>query len=213
MNKPSLAITHFPNPIRPEAFKRSTEERKELIENKVREILEILGLDLSDESLKKTPFRVAKMFVDEIFSGLDPAHFPSLTIHEQKVHEDEIILVKNIRFISFCEHHLVPFVGIAHVAYLPRNKIIGLSKINRIVHYFAKRPQLQERLTAQIADCLSLVLDIEDIAVAISAKHFCVVARGVEDIDSETETHVLRGQFQTAPHRRAEFFSSLRPSL
>lgn len=206
---PSPAITNFPSQIRQEAFKRSPAERKQLIEKKVEEILEILGLDLSDHSLSQTPYRVAKMYVDEIFSGLDPDNFPSITLHQQKVHPDELILIKNISFSSFCEHHLVPMVGKAHVAYLPKDKIIGLSKINRIVHYFSKRPQLQERLTAQIADSLSIVLGTEDIAVSLNAKHFCVIARGVEDCESETETHVLRGQFKSIEHRRKEFFHSL----
>lgn len=211
--KTSPAITHFPTHIHPEALKRPPEERKKLIEIKLKEILEILGLDLTDNSLKKTPFRVAKMFVDEIFSGLDPANFPSMTLHEQEVHRDEIIIVKNIHFISFCEHHLVPFIGQAHVAYLPKEKVIGLSKINRIVHYFSKRPQLQERLTAQVADSLALILECDDVAVSMSAKHFCVIARGVEDHECETETHVLRGQFQNVPHRRTEFFSCIHNTL
>lgn len=211
MNPKDPAITQFPSPIHPEAFLRSKDEKKMLIERHVREILNILGLDLDDDSIKRTPERVARMYVDEIFSGLDPAAFPQISTYPQKTPHDELVLVKNIHFSSFCEHHFVPMIGVAHVAYLPKGKIIGLSKVNRIVHYFAKRPQLQERLNAQIADALSLILEIEDVAVFLRAQHLCVVARGVEDEASETETHVLKGEFQQVPHRRNEFFSAIRP--
>jgi GTP cyclohydrolase I len=203
------AITQYPTHLRSDAFAKTTQQKKEIIEKKFQEIMEALGLDLTDESLSGTPSRVAKMFVDEIFCGLDPHNFPMITLHEQKIDPKEIILAKNISFVSFCEHHFVPIFGKAHVAYLPQNKIIGLSKINRIVHYFAKRPQLQERMNAQIADSLAQVLQTENVAVALIAQHFCIAARGVEDREALTETHVLRGEFQTNEKRRSEFFTTL----
>ena len=209
MNPDDPSITRYPTPIRLKAFETPADERKQLIEQKIHEIMDILGLDLSHPSIKKTPFRISKMFVDEIFSGLNPAHFPSITLHEQKVPQSEVVLVKNISFVSFCEHHFVPMIGKAHVAYIPKDKIIGLSKVNRIVHFFSKQPQVQERLTAQIADCLSLLLNIEDVAVFMKAKHFCVAARGVEDDESETETCVLKGKFQNDSLLRAEFMQSI----
>ena len=203
------AITNYPTPICPKKLGVSAEEKKELIEQKMREMLEILGLDLSDKSLSKTPSRVAKMFVEEIFSGLDPAGFPAVTLQEQAMEPGEMVLIKNISFISFCEHHLVPMVGRAHFAYLPQNKVIGLSKIYQIIRYFAKRPQLQERLTAQIADSFALLLGLEDVAVAISANHHCVLVQGVEDKTSETETTVLRGLFRNDRSLRQEFLTRL----
>ncbi|NGX54940.1 MAG: GTP cyclohydrolase 1 [Chlamydiae bacterium] len=199
------AITNYPTSICPKKLAISSEEKKELIEQKVREMLEILGLDLTTPSLSKTPSRVAKMFVDEVFSGLDPAGFPTITLQEQAMEPGEMILVKNISFISFCEHHLVPMVGRAHFAYLPQNKVIGLSKIYQVIRYFARRPQLQERLTAQIADSFALLLGLEDVAVAISANHHCVLVQGVEDRASETETTVLRGLFRSHSSLRQEF--------
>lgn len=201
--------THYPSPLRDDAFSVSDEKKIQLIEEKITDILHILGLDLENESIKNTPSRVARMYVQEIFSGLDPKNFPSIALHPERLSSDEMILVKNVYLISFCEHHLVPFEGKAHVAYLPGKEIIGLSKINRIVQYFAKRPQLQERLTAQIADSLSTILNTENIAVSITAKHFCVAARGIKDHVSETTTHVLRGKFQTCPMRRSEFLTSI----
>ncbi len=207
MNDP--AITQFPTHLREDAFEMSPQQKKILIEKKFHEIMEVLGLDLEDESLRGTPSRVAKMFVDEIFSGLDPHNFPAISLHEQKIDPKEIILVRNISFVSFCEHHFVPMCGKAHVAYIPSQKIIGLSKINRIVTYFAKRPQLQERMNAQIADSLTQILETENVAVVMAAQHFCIAARGVEDINAITETHVLRGEFQTDEKRRFEFFSML----
>lgn len=201
------AITHFPTPIREEAFQTAPEERKALVETKIREIMEVIGLDITDPSLSQTPKRVAKMFVEEIFSGLDPKSFPKITLQSQETSNGEIIFVKNIELVSFCEHHFVPMVGTAHVAYIPHGKILGLSKVHRIVRYFARRPQLQERLAAQIADCLALLLKTEDIAVSITAKHFCVIARGVEDKLSETRTDFLRGAFKHDAALRAEFFA------
>ena len=171
----------------------------------VEKILEILGLDLTDPSLAKTPERVAKMYVEEVFQGLDPTTFPELTLHKETL-ASELVLIKNISLTSFCEHHLVPMVGVAHVAYLPKKGVLGLSKIHRLVRHFAKRPQLQERLTQQIADSLHKALGTDDIAVMIEAKHLCVVARGVEDQQSTLETHALRGVFSLNTPAREEFF-------
>lgn len=155
--------------------------------------MEILGLDLSDPSLAKTPARIAKMYAEEIFWGLDHNNFPQLTFQKEET-PNELVVIKNISFVSFCEHHFVPIVGKAHVAYYPEGKIMGLSKVHQIVRYFAKRPQLQERLTQQIADTLSEALETEEIGVSIQAVHFCVIARGVEDHSAEVETRILKGE-------------------
>jgi len=181
------------------------EEKKSKIAAHIEKILEILGLDLTDPSLAKTPQRVAKMYVDEVFSGLDPKTYPELSFHNERIH-NEFVLVKNISLISFCEHHLVPMVGIAHVAYFPTIGVLGLSKIHRILRFFAKRPPLQERMTNQIADQLVKELHTEDVAVLIRMQHLCVLARGVEDRMSECETHVLKGRFQSHPEIRSSFF-------
>lgn len=191
--------------------KLTNDEKIALIEERFGEIMEILGLDLSDDSLKDTPNRVARMYVEEIFSGLNPLNFPDVSFFENKyAHPDQsnMVLVQ-CSFTSFCEHHFVPMHGSCHVAYLPNKKLIGLSKIPRIVKYFARRPQLQERLTAQVADCLAELLETEDIAVAVKATHFCVIARGVEDHEGLTSTQVLRGRFQTDPYRRQFLDQSL----
>lgn len=172
-------------------------------------ILKILGLDLSDDSLKDTPKRVAKMLTLELFAGLKDENFPKITTIENKMNSEQTIAVKDIRTISVCEHHLVTIDGYATVAYLPKDKIIGLSKINRIVDYFSRRPQVQERLTIQIADCLEQILGTKDIAVHIRAKHYCVISRGVKDTGSETETMELRGKFGTGT-RRDEFLEIVR---
>jgi GTP cyclohydrolase I len=203
------AITKFPTPVLKEKLNLSSDEKKRLIAEKMGEILEILGLDLHDASLAETPKRVAEMYVDEIFWGLDPTHFPEVVMQRQECERSEMVLIKNISLISFCEHHFVPMVGKAHVAYIPKDQVIGLSKVNRIVKYFAKRPQLQERLTAQIADSLSIVLQSEDVAVYTTARHHCVSARGVEDEGSETDIHVLRGVFLHDDAQRREFFSNI----
>lgn len=187
------------------------EEKKRLIAEKMGEILTLLGLDLTDPSLAETPHRIAKMYVDEVFVGLNPDNFPEMTFQEEEI-PSELILVKNISFVSFCEHHFVPFAGKAHIAYFPHKRFLGLSKIPRIVHHFAKRPQLQERLTAQIADSLSTLLETDDVAVSLQAQHFCVMARGVEDCNAEMETHVLKGCFEKNPTTRAEFFTRLHPT-
>lgn len=174
----------------------------------MREVMTILGLDLSNPSLAETPHRIAKMYVDEIFSGLDATQFPKLTFQEENI-PDELVLIKNISFVSFCEHHFVPIAGKAHVGYFPKGKLLGLSKVPRIIHHFAKRPQVQERLTAQIAQSLAFHLDTPDVAVSLQAIHFCMIARGIEDSSASMETHVLKGRFESDPAIRAEFFSRI----
>lgn len=199
------ALTRFPSPMVPSTL--SEDEKIALIAEKFASIMEILGLDLTDESLKKTPERVAKMYVKEVFSGLDTANFPEPSFFPNQSERD-MVLVK-VSFTSFCEHHFVPMRGVVHVAYLPNERIIGLSKIPRIVRYFARRPQVQERLTAQIFDALSLLLETEDVAVSCMAEHFCVIARGVEDEMSHTVTNVLRGAFEKDTNLRREFFEGV----
>lgn len=188
----------------------SREEKKERIEYHMREILGLLSLDLSDDSLMETPHRIAKMYVDEVFSGLDYANFPKITVIENKMSCDEMVRVKDITLTSTCEHHLVTIDGLATVAYIPRGKIIGLSKINRIVRFFAQRPQVQERMTQQVLVALQTLLESEDVAVRIDATHYCVKARGVLDATSETTTTALSGIFKRNAATRAEFLHGLR---
>lgn len=182
-------------PMRPDAFVLTDEEKIAKIEEHFRGIMETLGLDLTDDSLQNTPKRVAKMYVKEIFSGLNPKNKPSVTLFENKYGYNQMLLEKNISVYSQCEHHFVPIIGKAHVAYIANGKVIGLSKIHRLVKYYAKRPQVQERLTKQIAEALKSTLGIEDVAVAIDARHMCVECRGVEDVTSSTITSALSGQF------------------
>jgi len=179
-----------------------------LIENHFKEILQILGMDLTDDSLKGTPYRVAKMYVKETFSGLNPANKPEIKLFENKYHYDEMIIEKNITLFSCCEHHLVPIIGKVHIGYLPNGKVIGLSKMNRLVHYYAKRPQVQERLTMQIADGLKEALHSENVAVMIDADHLCVSSRGIHDTNSSTVTTKFSGIFQEA-RMKSEFFTLL----
>ena len=183
----------------------SPEERKVKIETHMREILKLMSLDLTDDSLAETPKRIAKMYVDEIFSGLDYANFPKITVIQNKMHFDEMVKVNDITMISTCEHHLVTIDGLATVAYLPRKKIIGLSKINRIVRFFAQRPQVQERLTQQVLVALQTLLETKDVAVKIDAVHYCVKSRGVMDSTSSTTTTSLGGIFKSNPATRHEF--------
>lgn len=193
----SAAITHFPTPQR--QTRLTDEEKIDLIARNFKEIMLVLGLDTENSSLAKTPYRVAKMYVQEVFSGLDENNFPEVSFFEDKLKNEaqtDMIFTK-VGFTSFCEHHFVPMAGFAYVAYLPHHKIIGISKIPRLVRYFARRPQLQERLTAQIADSLALLLENEDVAVSITARHHCVMARGIQDEKSHTITNVLRGSFIT----------------
>lgn len=208
MKKPEPFITHFPSPIKKNEL--SEEEKIRKIEGHFHQIMETLGLDLSDPSLMQTPARVAKMYVKEIFSGLSPDDFPRISFfpHSDKKSGSNMIFIK-ASFTSFCEHHFVPFHGRAFVAYLPTDKIIGLSKISRIIRHFSKRPQVQERMTAQIADSLSLLLETENIAVSLVATHYCVIARGVEDDHGHTITNFLHGRFHEDPYLRQEFFSAV----
>lgn len=185
-------------------------EKKEKIEQHMREILNLLGLDLTDDSLEETPQRIAKMYVDEIFSGLDYANFPKISVIENKMKVSEMVKVKDITLTSTCEHHLVTIDGTAAVAYIPRGKIIGLSKINRIVRFFAQRPQVQERMTQQILVALQTLLESDDVAVTIDATHYCVKSRGVMDATSVTTTTALGGIFKSNPATRAEFLHGLR---
>lgn len=194
-------------PLRADAFDLSDDEKIELIAEKFSDILHILGLDLSDDSLRDTPRRVAKMYVKEVFSGLHPARKPQVQLFENSYHYKQMLVEKNITLHSYCEHHFVPIIGVAHVAYISSGRVIGLSKINRIVRYYAKRPQVQERLTEQIANELKEVLQTNDVAVYIEADHFCVKTRGVEDIQSSTVTTHYSGKFLHDIHTRQEFLS------
>lgn len=187
--------TSIDTPLREDAFEKSDEEKIEIIQQHFKAIMETLGLDLSDDSLKGTPKRVAKMYVKEIFNGLNPANKPSVALFENKYQYNQMLVEKNISFYSNCEHHFVPIIGKAHVAYISSGKVIGLSKLNRLVEYFAKRPQVQERLTMQIGKELQKVLNTQDVAVVIDAKHLCVASRGVEDDTSSTVTAFYGGAF------------------
>ena len=181
------------------------EQKYERIKKSVMTIMKTLGLDLSDDSLLETPHRIAKMYVYEIFSGLDYSQFPKITVIENKMKVDEMVKVKENSLTSTCEHHFVTIDGMAKVAYIPGNKIIGLSKINRIVRFFAQRPQVQERLTQQILVALQTLLETDDVAVTIEAKHYCVKSRGVMDATSETQTTALGGAFKESHRTREEF--------
>ncbi|ARV12684.1 GTP cyclohydrolase I FolE [Gilvibacter sp. SZ-19] len=189
-------------PLRPDAFELSDIEKIDRIKGQVKEIMETLGLDLEDDSLKGTPTRVAKMFVNEIFGGLHPDRKPSASTFENKYKYGEILVEKNITLYSTCEHHLLPIVGKAHVAYISKGTVVGLSKMNRIVDYYAKRPQVQERLTMQIVKELQAVLGTQDVACVIDAKHLCVNSRGIRDIDSSTVTSEFGGKFKDPAVRR-----------
>jgi len=179
----------------------------DIIETKFKDIMETLGLDMTDDSLIDTPKRVAKMYVGEVFWGLDPAAFPKCTTVENKMKYDAMVVERNINVQSNCEHHFVVIDGFATVGYIPKKTVLGLSKINRIVEYFAKRPQIQERLTEQVFNALQFILDTEDVAVIMDAQHFCVKSRGVEDVGSSTITSKLGGVFKSDPSTRQEFMS------
>jgi len=183
-------------PLRNDAFDKTDDEKVAAIEPHFKAIMEILGLDLNDDSLKGTPLRVAKMYVKELFQGLNPANMPSMTLFENKFQYNEMLVEKNINFYTNCEHHFVPFFGKAHVAYISSGKVIGLSKLNRLVEYFSKRPQVQERLTMQIGKALQTIMQTQDVAVMMDAKHLCVSSRGVKDDSSNTITTFFGGQFQ-----------------
>jgi GTP cyclohydrolase I len=188
-------FTTIETPLRADAFKIDDELKIELIEKNFREIMHILGLDLNDESLKDSPGRVAKMYVKEVFSGLNPENKPKTTIFNNNFKFKEMLVEKDITIYSYCEHHFVPIFGKAHIAYFPNGHVIGLSKLNRIAQYYAKRPQVQERLTIQIANELKETLGSEDVAVIIDANHMCVASRGVNDVNSSTITSSYHGKF------------------
>lgn len=199
----------FDTPLRGDAFDRTDEEKIKAISWHFSKIMEALGLDLTDDSLKGTPLRVARMYVKEIFSGLDPGKKPAVTLFRNKYGYGQMLVEKNIAFYATCEHHFVPIVGKAHVGYISSGKIIGLSKINRMVQYYARRPQVQERMTIQIANELKAALDTKDVAVMIEAVHFCVASRGVQDAQSSTITAEYGGAFKDEGARK-EFLSFIK---
>ena len=198
--------TSSDTPIRQDAFALNSDEKIEIIQDDILHILQTLGLDLTDDSLRGTPNRVAKMFVNEIFSGLDPKNKPKASTFENKYKYGEMLVEKNITVYSTCEHHLLPIVGRAHIAYISNGSVVGLSKMNRIVDYYAKRPQVQERMTIQIVRELQSVLNTDDVACVIDAKHLCVNSRGIRDIESSTVTSEFGGQFKDKEVRK-EFLS------
>lgn len=200
--------TSADTPMRDDAFEKSDEEKIAEIENHFRAIMETLGLDLNDDSLKGTPRRVAKMYVQEIFSGLNPANKPDIALFDNKYKYNEMLVEKNISFYSNCEHHFVPIIGKAHLAYISNGQVIGLSKLNRLVQYYAKRPQVQERLTMQIGKDLQQILGTDDVAILIDAKHLCVASRGVEDDTSSTITAFYGGAFKNED-KKNEFLKYL----
>jgi len=195
-------------PLRDDAFELSNQEKIASIEQDMAHILETLGMDLTDDSLRGTAKRVAKMFVNELFAGLHPDNKPSASTFENKYKYGEMLVEKNITLYSTCEHHLLPIVGKAHVAYISNGTVVGLSKMNRLVDYFAKRPQVQERLTLQVVKALQEVLNTDDVACVIDAKHLCVNARGIRDIDSSTVTAEFGGAFKK-PEVKKEFLGYL----
>lgn len=194
--------TSLETPLREDAFDLDDDTKIEVIEDLFEQIMITMGLDLKDDSLKGTPHRVAKMYVKEIFSGLNPDNKPLLRSFENKYKYKGIVVEKNISFSSTCEHHFVPIIGSAHVAYIPNGNVIGLSKLNRIVDYFARRPQVQERMNKQILNELQEALGTQDVAVIIEAKHFCVHARGIRDINSTTTTSEFGGKFLDTETRK-----------
>lgn len=201
--------TSSSTPLRDDAFELTKEEKIDIIKDDVRHIMETLGLDLTDDSLSGTPNRVAKMFVNEIFGGLNPDKKPKASTFDNKYKYGEMLVEKNITVYSTCEHHLLPIVGKAHVAYISNGTVVGLSKMNRIVDYFAKRPQVQERLTIQIVEELQKVLGTKDVACVIDAKHLCVNSRGIRDIESSTVTSEFGGKFKEKETRR-EFLNYIK---
>lgn len=207
MKSEELNLEHYSStqgtPLREDAFILSEEEKIERIENNVRDILNTLGMDLTDDSLSGTPGRVARMYVREIFGGLNPERRPDASTFENKYEYGEMLVEKNITLYSTCEHHLLPIVGKAHVGYVSKGTVVGLSKMNRIVDYYARRPQVQERLTRQIVKELKAILGTEDVACVIDAKHLCVNSRGIRDVDSSTVTAEYGGVFKEEKQQRA----------
>ncbi len=198
--------TSLETPLRANAFDLSDDKKIEAIQNHFAEIMHILGLDLSDDSLSGTPHRVAKMYVKEIFSGLNPANKPEATLFHNKYEYNEMLIEKDITLYSYCEHHFVPIIGKVHVAYISTGQVIGLSKINRLVQYYSKRPQVQERLTNQIAEGLKEALQSENVGVIIEATHLCVASRGIKDTNTSTITAYYSGKFRDEK-TKAEFIS------
>ncbi len=188
--------TSIDTPMREDAFKLNDTQKIKIIADHFKQIMHTLGLDLTDDSLKDTPLRVAKMYVKEAFSGLNPANKPQAALFENKYQYNEMLIEKDITLYSYCEHHFVPIIGKVHVAYIPNKKVIGLSKINRLVQYYAKRPQVQERLVNQIAEGLKTALNSDDVAVVIDATHLCVSSRGIKDTNSSTITAHYSGKFK-----------------
>jgi len=188
----------------------TADKKIEIIAKHFKGIMETLGLDLTNDSLMDTPRRIAKMYVNEIFSGLQEENFPKMTVIENEMDYDQMVVVQDIQVLSVCEHHFQTIDGFCTVAYIPNKKVLGLSKINRVVKFFSQRPQVQERLTKQIADCLQFVLGTEHVGVHMTAKHYCVIARGVEDGHSATSTSDLRGHFKKNPATREEFLKHCR---
>jgi GTP cyclohydrolase IA len=191
-------------PLRADAFFLTDDRKIAIIEGHFSKIMQTLGLDMTDDSLSGTPRRVAKMYVQEIFSGLNPAHAPAISVFDNKFRYGQMLVEKNIHVSSTCEHHFLPIFGKAHLAYIPTDKVIGLSKLNRIVDFYARRPQVQERLTIQIANHLKKVLNTDDVAVVVDARHMCVISRGIKDTDSSTVTAAYSGKFNNE-HYRDEF--------
>ena len=201
--------TSIDSPLRSDAFDLSDEDKIQAIQAKFRDIMEILGLDLTDESLAGTPHRVAKMYVQEIFGGLNPANHPDVKTFDNVYGYDHMLVERNITLNSTCEHHFLPIVGVAHVAYIPGERVVGLSKLNRIVDHYAKRPQVQERLTRQIAESLRELLGTDDVAVVLDAKHLCVSSRGIQDEGSSTVTSHMGGRFSTDESLKREFYAQV----
>jgi GTP cyclohydrolase I len=208
----SHQTTSIETPVNTEYLNKSDAEKMVKIQHHFKEIMETLGMDLSDDSLQGTPARVAKMFVKEIFSGLSPKNMPDMSLFENKFGYKEVLLEKNITVQSFCEHHFLPIIGKAHIAYKPGDKVIGLSKLNRIVDYYSRRPQVQERLTRQIAETLRQVLETDSVAVYIEAVHFCVQARGIEHQGCTTVTSDFGGDFKKE-NVRQPFYQSIQTKI
>ncbi|GHN01876.1 GTP cyclohydrolase 1 [Cytophagales bacterium WSM2-2] len=206
---PLALVNELDQDIHSPFLEDSDEKKIEIIAHHFAIIMETLGLDLNDDSLRDTPRRVAKMYVNEIFSGLNPDNKPEISLFENTYRYQEMLVEKDITLYSYCEHHFVPIIGKAHVAYIPNGKVIGLSKINRLVNYYSKRPQVQERLTTQIVEGLKEALATEDVAVVIEATHLCVASRGIQDTNSSTRTCFYSGKFEEE-RTRSEFLAYLR---
>jgi len=202
-------MTSVETPLRPDAFDKSDAEKMATIEKHFHIIMEEMGLDMTDDSLRGTPHRVAKMFIQEIFSGLNPANKPKISVFENSYHYDKMLVEANISFNSTCEHHFLPIIGKAHIGYVSNGKVIGLSKLNRIVDYFARRPQVQERMIMQIFNELKSVLNTEDVIVVVEAEHLCVSSRGIKDSSSFTSTIQYGGIFKEKENRN-DFFNLLK---